>query len=52
MTKTGTAKSHEMRFKNLFLEFVACDIRHADKYWIRPKMSAPRLPVSMYTFLR
>ena len=34
--------SHEMRFKNLFLELVACDNRHADKYWIRPKMSALR----------
>ena len=34
--------SHEMRFKSLFLELVACDIRHADKYWITPKMSALR----------
>ena len=25
--------SHEMHFDNLFLELVACDIRHADKYW-------------------
>ena len=35
MTKTGTAdRMKEMRFKNLFLEHVACDIHHADKYWI------------------
>ena len=40
MTKTGTAD--KMRFQNLPLELVACDIRHTDKYWIRPKMSALR----------
>ena len=34
--------SHEMCFKNLFLELVACDIPHADKYWIWPKMLALR----------
>ena len=34
MTKTGTV--------DLFLELVACNIRHADKYWIRPEMSALR----------
>ena len=28
--------SHEMHFDNLFLELVACDIHHADKYWTRP----------------
>ena len=38
--------SHEMRFKNYFLELVSCDIhvRHADKYWIRPNMLALRWP--------
>ena len=30
--------SHETCFKNLFYELVACYIRHADKYWIKPKM--------------
>ena len=28
--------SHEMQFDNLILELVACDKRHADKYWTRP----------------
>ena len=42
--------SQEMRFKNLFLELVACDIRHADKYWIRPEVSV--LILTIYTFLR
>ena len=41
--------SREVRFKNLFLELVACDIRHADKYWIRPKMSSAEVAfLTMY----
>ena len=45
MLKTGTADLMECASKIYSsLELVACDIRHADKYWNRPKMSALRLP--------
>ena len=43
MTKTDTADLVKCASK-IYVRTLACDIRHADKYWIRPKMSALRLP--------
>ena len=40
--------SHEMYFKNLFLELAMFDIHHADKYWVRPKMLVLRQQCTLF----